>query len=248
MAVSDGQKVNAAVTNAAFSSRLQDSDTVAVVGLKNDDPASGAHVDNIQQAHNETFDAIGMAGINDATRKDYSNQNVVANGDSHKVALGKLDAEFNESTGHRHDGTAGNGAPISAGDLENINLLFAEFQTFSVTGASGSSVIVSSSFGGESANGSSLVEGVITSVPLNRCEIIDSTTGTYIEDAEGQRVFARLTYADPVWTLSFYTNEGGTETAHSLTSTNILVLYRKVFNQLNRPTIPPNPMEFGTVS
>ncbi len=51
MSVTDGQRVNAAVTNAAFVSRTTDSDTVAVVGLNN--ASSGGLIPNAQQAIND---------------------------------------------------------------------------------------------------------------------------------------------------------------------------------------------------
>lgn len=56
MAVSDGQRVNAAVTNAAFLSRTQDSDTVGVVGLNH--PSSGGTIANAQQKINDNTSAI----------------------------------------------------------------------------------------------------------------------------------------------------------------------------------------------
>ena len=52
MSVSDGEKVNAAITNAAYISRLTDSNTIAKVDLDNTDPLSGSSVPNIQKAHN----------------------------------------------------------------------------------------------------------------------------------------------------------------------------------------------------
>ena len=65
MSVSDGEKVNAAITNAAFLSRKTDSDTVAVIGLKN--PGSGADVNNAQQAINDNIGNISTNTSNIAT-------------------------------------------------------------------------------------------------------------------------------------------------------------------------------------
>ena len=109
MSISDGQNVNASVTNAAFMSRLVDTSTIGVVGLSNvTNGDSGAGVTNLQRAINETFDAVGMTGEGDATRNDYSSNNVVTDGDDRKVAIGKLDGEFDTSTGHTHDGADSN--------------------------------------------------------------------------------------------------------------------------------------------
>jgi len=247
MAVSNGQKVDQTVTNAAFLSRLQDSDTIGKQGFLNTDPASGDPILNIQQAVNETFDAVGMTGEGDATRKDYSSNNILANGDSHKVALGKVDAKFDSTNGHKHDGTTGEGPKIDAADLANINLFFTEFQGISKTGVSGTSVNINTEMTGRQPNGSNSAAGVLTSFPLNKVHIVDSLTNTWIEDAGGQRVYGRISYSSPNWTLSFYTNESGVETVHSLASSNIMFLFMEVFDQYTRPTIPSNPLEYGTL-
>lgn len=88
MTVSAGQPVSATVVNNAFISRTDDSSTSGKITLENVDSAT---IDDIQNATNEVFDAVGMTGEGDATRKDYSSNNFVSNGDSHKVAIGKLD-------------------------------------------------------------------------------------------------------------------------------------------------------------
>jgi hypothetical protein len=94
MSVVDGQKANAAIYNAAFVSKTADSTAVGVLDLNNiTDVNSGARVTNVQRAINELFDAVGMTGIGDSTRKNYSSTSIIANGDSHKAALGKLDSQ-----------------------------------------------------------------------------------------------------------------------------------------------------------
>lgn len=52
MAVTDGQPVSAAVTNAAYLSRNTDSDTTGILSLNNGLPASGAAIPNVQAAIN----------------------------------------------------------------------------------------------------------------------------------------------------------------------------------------------------
>lgn len=56
MSLSDGQRVNAAVTNAAYVSRTTDSDTVGVVGLNN--VSSGGLIPNAQQQINDNASNI----------------------------------------------------------------------------------------------------------------------------------------------------------------------------------------------
>ena len=97
--IKNGQKANQDNLNAAFQSRTVDTSTTGKVSLINTaDVASGPQVTNTQRAINETFDAVGMTGEGDATRKQYSSSNYVAPGDSHKVAIGKLDAQAKAQT------------------------------------------------------------------------------------------------------------------------------------------------------
>lgn len=235
MAVSDGQNVNAAVTNAAFLSRTADSNTVAKVDMDNADTTD---LKDVQRVVNEALGSLGIANqaATDASSDTYSSNNVVTNGDDRKVAIGKIDAEFDTSTGHDHDGV--NSKAIDASSLGNFNNLFAEFQEFTFDAASGTSITVTSLFSGKSSGGDANTEGVITSAPDNRVEIVGKDDHREIEDPQGDRVYARITEAATVWTLSFFTNEAGTETAHSLSSQDIRFLFREVFNQNTRPTIP----------
>lgn len=66
MAVSNGQPVNATVTNGAFLSRTQDSDTIAVVGLKN--AGSGGDINNTQQQINDNIADIATNTADIAAR------------------------------------------------------------------------------------------------------------------------------------------------------------------------------------
>ena len=61
MSVSDGQKVNAAVTNAAFMSRTTDTSTTGKVDLNNADAASGTSISNAQREHNSSASFTGKA-------------------------------------------------------------------------------------------------------------------------------------------------------------------------------------------
>lgn len=59
MSISDGQDANQLVTNAAFLSRLNDSDTIAKVDLKNVDAASGSSIINTQREQNSAANYAG---------------------------------------------------------------------------------------------------------------------------------------------------------------------------------------------
>lgn len=94
MSVSDGQPINQSITNSAFLSRKVNSDTIGKVTLNNTtDPDSGAQIDNVQRYVNEIADSDGTLGEGDAARKDYANTNFIADGDSRKTAIEKLDAQ-----------------------------------------------------------------------------------------------------------------------------------------------------------
>jgi hypothetical protein len=241
MSVVDGQQVNAAVTNAAFVSKTATTGNTAIgiINLNNtSDVNSGSAINNIQRGINETFDAVGMTGVADATRNDYSSNNIVTNGDDRKVAIGKIDAEFAGTGGHSHTGVNGEGTKILASDLDDFNNFFADWQEFTKDTVSGTSVVVTTELSGKTAGGATAAAGVITSAPNNRVIIQDKETEDNIEDAEGQKVYGRITESGGTWTLSFYTNEAGVETAHSLSSQNIRVFFREVFTAETRPTIP----------
>lgn len=248
MSVNNGEAVEATLVNSRLLSRTTNTSTTGTLGLSNTSNVnSGSAIVNTQRAVNESMDTVGMTGEGDATRKNYSSNNILSNGDSHKTSLGKVDAEFNASSGHAHTGGAGEGAPISAANLRNFNNFFAEFGSFTVTGAVGVDDVVTTQLTGKTSGGGVSAAGVITSAPNNKAWVRDTSSETFLEDANGQRVYGRITESGGVWTLSYYTNEAGVETAHSLTSTNITVYYLEVFTASTRPTIPSNPAQFGTL-
>jgi hypothetical protein len=83
-----GQAVRASTDNNALMSRLADTSTVGKVALQN--PGSDSITD-AQAYINKLGETVGTTET-DLTNLDYSSNDVVANGDSHKVAIGKLDA------------------------------------------------------------------------------------------------------------------------------------------------------------
>jgi hypothetical protein len=99
MSVTNGQPADQNTFNAAFLSRTSNTSTTGVVALNNvSDPNSGATISNVQRGINEIFDTVGITGIGDATAKTYSSTTTIANGDSRKVAIGKLDAQVGANT------------------------------------------------------------------------------------------------------------------------------------------------------
>lgn len=250
--VSDGNLANETTFNGGFISRNSPSDTISTLDLLHNAPlVSGSYIYNLQRNINQLFSSIGAAA-NGAYNAVITWASSVV-GLSSSTIVAKIEAlvlKFRDTTGnggHAHTGVDGDGAKISVTDILNINQYRAEFQLKSITGASGSSMDVSSYFTGESSGGSSVAAGVITSAPDNTVDIFDASTLTNLEDSQGQRIYGRITYSAGTWTLAFYTNEGGSETAATLSSTNIKIYYLKVFTLAQLPTIPSLPHLGGSL-
>lgn len=248
MSVVNGQIANQTTFNNAFMSRTSSTtSTVAQVALNNPEVESGANVSNAQRAINETFDAVGITGVNDATRKVYSSNNVVADGDSRKVAIGKLDAEFNETTGHDHS-SIGGGKPISANNLADFNKLIAVQQTIFYTTGLASEDDVTTPMAGKIPDGDDVTEGVLTDPSLNKVWIMDNVMKETIEDALGNTVYGRITESAGDWKISYFTLVEGVETAYTFTvNYDIIAIFREVVTYANRPTISPDVFNFQSL-
>lgn len=248
MSVSNGQLANQNTFNTYLMSRTVDTDTQGILGVKKTDGISGSHVLNIQRTINSLASMLGIT-----TAEVYNfiynwpSDMVGSSGDTILDRIVALVDRFEGASGHSHDGTDGEGAQISAVDLLNINQFFGARQKVTQTAASGTTFDVSALFIAKTPGGTSSQVGVVTAPPNNKVYIKDSSTETFIEDVGGQRVYGRITESGGAWTLSFFTNEAGTETAHNLTSTNIDIYFWEVFNLATRPTIPSDPAEFGTL-
>jgi len=103
---------------------------------------------------------------------------------------------------------------------------------------------VTSAFAGKTAGGASSTTGIITTAPDNIVEIVGKTTLSSIYSPANDKVYAKLTFAAGVWTLTYFTNISGTETAYSLPSQNIRILFREVFTKSSVPTIGTNPIKY----
>lgn len=99
MSVVNGQLANQTTFNNAFMSRTSaTTSTVAAVALENVlDVNSGAFVANLQRAINKIYEGLGTTGEADGSINDYANENYIADGDSRKVAIGKLDAQLKQT-------------------------------------------------------------------------------------------------------------------------------------------------------
>lgn len=89
------------------------------------------------------------------------------------------------------------------------------WRTGAVLPTSGTSMEVSAHFSGKTSGGSDSQIGVYTQAPQNKIHLRRESDGKPIVDsaASGKTIFARLTEAAGVWTLTFYTQASGVETA-----------------------------------
>jgi hypothetical protein len=221
-------------------SRTANDNTKGIKSLENDDAASGSYVTNPQRDVNSLSSYTGRP---EGSAKDalpaWSTSEIGTPTDDLTERAIALTQEFIPATGHNHDGTPGSGGQVSASKLSDLNYYRADWQTVVVSGVTGSSRDVSSEFSTKSAAGGASTPGVLTAGAYNRVVLTDLDTQTAFEDAEGQRVFGRLTFASGVWTLSFYTNEAGVETPYSFASPATMnVYFREVYTLANLPTIP----------
>jgi hypothetical protein len=92
----------------------------------------------------------------------------------------------------------------------SLNIATAISTALNTAGRGGSSIPVQVSTG-------ETTEGLIVSTPNNRVEIRNYTTQDKII-ANGEEVYGRLSNSGAVYTLSFYTNIQGTETAYTFAS------------------------------
>lgn len=249
--VVNDQIANQTTFNNAFMARNGDTSAGGKIDLLNQaiDAASGTDIVNLQKNINALCSALGITP-NQAMDLviTWANAHV---GGATSSAVAKIEAlvlKFRDTAahgGHAHTGADGDGSQISAMSLSNFNTFRSACQSVAITGASGTSVDISTQMAGKVSGGTSTGVGVITTAPLNRVDLITNSTQISIQDSGGQRVYGRITYSTGVWTLSFFTNEAGVETAHSLTSADILIYFQEVFTVSSVPTIPVVPVPSG---
>lgn len=152
-----------------------------------------------------------------------------------------LTARFNNVSGHAHSGVAGDGAPINAANLSSVPLRGYVIQGIDQIGVTGSSTDVTASLLGKAASSGPTSVGVVVTVPNNKT-IIRQATGPNENDSFvdglGNTVFARLTESGGTWTLSYYVNISGVETAYSFAgASDVRWYYQELFNPMVNPPV-----------
>ena len=93
MPISFSSNLSSTVANQTFLDKTVDDLKKGVLGLYKVLPSDPDAISDIQDYTNEIAGVSGIAGEGDATAKTYSSEDIVANGDDRKVAIGKLDAQ-----------------------------------------------------------------------------------------------------------------------------------------------------------
>lgn len=247
--VLDGQPVNASISNAAWLDAVDDDAAEGIIAFENTDPASGAFVNNIQKESNSAASFMGKAlNASASALPAYTNNEVGAANDPLRTRVDALSAEFNAVGGHTHTGAAGDAPAITASDLAAVPLRGYIRQGVNIPTGTGSSVVVTGDFSGQTPGGSALVAGVVTDPPYNKAlmrQVIGAESGDKFTDADGNEVYGRITEAAGVWTLSFYVDLAGVETAYTFPTSQIAAyFYQEIFNPMVNP---PTYSEFAII-
>lgn len=234
MSIVNGQPVDAANSNPSWISKNTDDTTPSKLNFGNLDPLSGPTFNNIQRLVNSIVSFLGNT-LTDVYNviPPWVTNNRGTSGDNVFQRVGAIDTAFHPTTGHKHTGTAGDAPKIDASSIANVPLTGYGQQGANFL-ATGTSTDVSSLLTGQTPSTSQTVEGVVVNAPFNRILIRNSLDHTEYKDSSGNIVFGRLTFAASVWTLSYFTDVSGTETAFSFPlNTPVAWFYQVLANALD---------------
>lgn len=164
--VSDGQLANESTFDGAFMFRNEDTDTIGRVSLLNALPESGPTIANAQKYINLLAENDGTASESDTTGKNYLSTFFIANGDSRKTAIGKLDTQL-KSTQDDLDALEiiVEDHEIRLTDLESNDMTIDGLKTFSGDTTFLEDVII---------QGSLTVNGTLTAINTTELEVEDA--------------------------------------------------------------------------
>ena len=235
--VNDGQSVSAAVTNPAFLDAQTDDTANGKIDFANTDGASGPTVTNTQREQNSLNSFTGRtAGSAFNATPVYANNNGFTAGENILARADALSGKFHASTGHMHSGAAGDGPPVPSSSISAVPLRGYFVQAVDITGATGTTSDVSTQMTGFPVSTGSGVQGVVVTTVYNRVVIRQATgvnTGDDYVDGSGNVVYGRITESAGTWTLSYYVDLSGTETAYSFASaSNVRWYFQQLFNPI----------------
>ncbi len=227
MSVNDGQPVSAAITNPAFISKNTSDQMPNQLDFIDATPSSGPSIINIQKQQNSFASFIGMAinGIYNLL-PSWATTNRGLSTNTIKQRIEAIDTAFDPSTGHYHTGAAGDGPLINALGLSNIPLIGYGLQGTDLVAVTGTSTDVSAQFTGYVPSTGSTIQGVVVNAPYNKIILRNSVDDQAFEDASGNTVYGRLTESVGVWTLSYYSEIAGVETAYTFASSGVRLYFQ----------------------
>lgn len=239
MGITDGQPVDAANSNPAWLDANADDQAQGKIDFVNTAGVSGPSILNIQRNMNAIFSYVGGA-INQVYNylPTWLSNIMGSSSDTIKARVESIDASFSGTTGHAHTGVDGQGPQISAAVLSNVPLQVFAQQGTDLTGVTGTSTDVSTPMSGKTPSSGIANEGVVVTAPDNWVVLTHATglnTDDEIVDGLGNRVYGRITYLTGVWTLSYFVDLSGVETAYSFSSTNVRWVFPQLFNPLVNP-------------
>jgi hypothetical protein len=245
MSVSDGQDADQNSFNNAFMSRTAEAtDTLATVALNNADPDSGDSVDNVQKEINSIRNYLGKTGTDLTDVPSFSTNLAGSGGQNVLERVSAIDAKFSGSDGHSHTGIDGDGYPINALSVINLDKFSMHYTSFEKAWDAGESEMdISSDITGKGvANLGDPTDqsGVVATAPGNLCLIQwkDATHLNYglLLHSSGAIVYGRLT----AWVLNlYYKNASGVETAFTDVGSGVTlkITYREIYRCENRPDV-----------
>jgi hypothetical protein len=186
MSVVNGQIANQTTFNNAFVSRTAaTTSTVAALALQNTaDPNSGAFVANVQRAINKIYEGLGTTGEADTSINEYANQNYIADGDTRKVAIEKLDAQLKQTQDDLDQAELDiDAAEARLTDIESNPSTFGGDKTFS------DNVVI---------QGNLTVEGTTTSIATDNLEVEDQNILVNKNGTDGTAEGAGVTVERPL--------------------------------------------------
>lgn len=254
--VVDGTPVDAATTNPAFLDANGDDTALGKISFNDQDPSaptvSGAAVNNIQREKNSIESWMGKSpNLPYNSVPTFSNSEGFTAMQSYFARLEALSLKFFKtflSGGHSHDGSDGGGAPVQSASVDGVRLHGYIAQAPLISSVTGSSTIVTTQFSGKTPSGGDTIKGVVVLAPNNKVVLRQGSGANYGDqfvDSFGNVVYGRLTQLAGVWTLSYFVDLSGVETAYSFSgSVSVLLYYQELFNPI---TDAPVYSEFASI-
>ena len=234
MPVASGSPVSASNTNTQLLDATADDTALGKISFANTDAVSGISVTNIQENVNSINSYTGRpANSLKTVTPSWTNNDVGTASDTLRDRSDNLTAEFNSTTGHKHTGAAGDAPPVGAYYIENVALHGFVVRGIDLVGVTGGSTDVSGQFAGFTPSNGPTIKGVVVNAPYNKI-IIRNNVGDKVVNGSGDEIYARFTESSGVWTLTYYYDAAGTETAYSFGSATDLQFY---FQQLFNPIV-----------